>query len=329
VLVLGGSGFIGRELVRRLLADGRSVRVLTRGAPLAAPAGAALETLQGSFLAAADLERALDGIRVVYHLARSYGPAWEDFEREEVGGARLVGEQCLKHGVARLVYTGTIDSLYAGAGAAVVDERTGLDPELARRNLYARAKGMAEQALRGLERERGLPLAIARPGIVLGRGGSPMHGGIGLWQGLGVVSTWGAGRTPLPLVLVEDCADALARLHDAPGAEGRVFLLVGPPLLSAREYLDELERCGGLRLQRSSPPIWRFYLEDLARWGVKVAVRHPGRSRRPSYRDFESRTHAARYDCRATCEALGWRPCQDRAELVERGLCAPLRELLG
>jgi len=329
VLVLGGTGFIGRELVQRLLADGRSVRILTRGAPGSPPAGAALEGLQGNFLAAADLERALDGIEVVYHLARSYGPGWEDFEREEIGGARLVGEQCLKRGVSRLIYTGTIDSLYSGSQAGVITERTPLDPELAQRNLYARAKGLAEEALRALQRERGLPLVIARPGIVIGRGGSPMHGGIGLWQGLGVVSTWGSGRTPLPIVLVEDCADALARMHDAPDAEGRVFHLVGPPLLSAQEYLDELERCGGLRLQRSAPPIWRFYADDVARWLVKVAVRHPGRSRRPSRRDFESRSHAARYDCTVTRQRLGWRPCEDRADLIERGIRAPLRELFG
>ena len=62
---------------------------------------------------------------------------------------------------------------------------------------------------------------------------------------------------------------------------------------------------------------------------VKVAVRHPGRSRRPSYRDFASRTHAARYDCAETRAALGWTPCADRAELVEKGIRAPLRELLG
>ena len=85
-------------------------------------------------------------------------------------------------------------------------------------------------------------------------------------------------------------------------------------------------RC--LRLRRSAVPAWRFYLDDVARWLVKVAVRHPGRSRRPSHRDFESRSHAARYDCAQTRAILDWHPCADRAELVERGICAPLRELL-
>jgi nucleoside-diphosphate-sugar epimerase len=329
ILVLGGSGFIGRELVGQLLARGRGVRVLSRGADDPLPASPLLERMQGSFLDPGALDRALDGIEVVYHLARSYGPTWEDFQREEIGGAQRVGEQCLKHAVRRLVYTGTIDSYYAGAGAGPITERTPLDPQLARRNLYARAKGAAEEALRALERERGLPLVVARPGIVIGRGGSPMHGGVGLWQGLGVVSTWGGGRTPLPFVMVEDCADALARMADAPGIEGRVLLLVGPPLLGAREYLDELERCGGLRLQRSAAAPWRLYLDDVAKWLVKVAVRHPGRSRRPSYRDFASRTHAAPYDCAETRAALGWTPCAERAELVEKGIRAPLRELLG
>ena len=330
VLVLGGTGFIGRELVHRLLARGGGVRVLTRGAGAAVlPAHPDLDVARGSFLDAGDLDRAIEGVDVVYHLARSYGPGWDEFHREEVLGARQVGERCVEHGVARLVYTGTIDSLYSGARAGTITEETPLDAKLARRNLYARAKAMAEEALRALQRERGLPLVVARPGIVIGRGGSPMHWGIGMWQGLGVVSTWGAGQTPLPIVLVRDCADGLARMQDAPGLEGRIFHLIGPPLLSAQEYLDALERCGGLRLRRSAPPIARLYLDELAKWLVKVAVRHPGRSRRPSYRDLESRTHAARYDCARTREALGWKPCEDRALLIEEGICAPLRDLLG
>lgn len=325
VLVLGGGGFIGRELVRQLLASGASVRVLSRGSapPIPVSAHTRLDVVSGNLLEPGDLDRALDGIRVVYHLARSRGPSWDDFRREDVLGARRVGEHCLKHGVDRLVYTGTIDSYYAGPGAGSIREDTPLDPRLERRNFYARAKAMAEQTLRELP----LPLVVARPGIVIGRGGSPLHGAVGLWNGLGVVATWGAGREPLPFVLVEDCADALLRMKEAAGIEGSTFLLVGPPLLSAQAYLDALERFGDFRLQRSSPPIWRFFADDAFRWLAKVALRHPGRDRRPSYRDFASRTQEARYDCARTRETLDWHPCADREALVEQGIRAPLEEL--
>ena len=76
---------------------------------------------------------------------------------------------------------------------------------------------------------------------------------------------------------------------EKPGIEGRSFNLVGEPCLSAREYLDELDRAGGIKIQRHATPIMRFYLTDLAKWVVKVAVGHKER-RLPSYRDWEGRT---------------------------------------
>ncbi|HVH06925.1 MAG TPA: Gfo/Idh/MocA family oxidoreductase [Myxococcota bacterium] len=326
-LVLGGNGFIGRALVRRLLEDGATVRVLSRTAAGVPEEAAGLDVALGSRNDAAALDAALRGVRVVYDLARSQGPTWEDFEREDVAGARLVGERCLAHGVERLVYASTIDGYYAGAAESTITEATPLDARIATRNLYAQAKVAAETALAALQ-ERGLSLVIARPGIVIGRGASPMHGGVGEWSGLGAVATYGAGDAPLPLVLVDDCADALARMKDRPGLDGRSFNLVGPPLLTARGYLDALERVGHLALRRTARPIWRFYAADVAKWLVKVAVRHPGRSRRPSRRDFASRTFRARFDASAARRELGWSPCDDAEELIARGIAAPLAELL-
>jgi nucleoside-diphosphate-sugar epimerase/predicted dehydrogenase/GT2 family glycosyltransferase len=330
VLVLGGGGFIGRALVERLLAEGASVRVLGRSAAGAAFGGdaARLERVAGDLHDAAMLDRALAGVRVVYDLARSQGPTWEDFVRQDVAGARRVAEAALAHGVERLIYASTIDCYYAGRAGEVITESTPLDPSIGERNFYARAKAAAEAELWRLHRERGLPVVVARPGIVIGAGASPMHGGVGEWSGLGVVATYGGGAHPLPLVLVGDCADALARMRTAPGLAGRSFNLVGPPLLSAQAYLDALERAGGLALARSAPPIGAFYLADVAKWLVKTAVRHPGRSRQPSFRDFASRTQRARFDCTAARDALGWEPCADRDRLIELGLRVPLDALL-
>jgi nucleoside-diphosphate-sugar epimerase len=58
---------------------------------------------------------------------------------------------------------------------------------------------------------------------------------------------------------------------------------------------------------------------------VKVAVRHPER-RLPSYRDWESRTGHAVFDCTAARTVLGWMPESDRAELVRRGIREPFWE---
>jgi predicted dehydrogenase/nucleoside-diphosphate-sugar epimerase len=329
ILVLGGTGFIGRELVQQLTAAGRAVRLLVRSAAnLPADLRGPLVELQvGDLMNRADVEPALDGIDSVLHLARAHVKSWADYREYEIGATQQLAECALAAGVKRFVYTGTIDSFYAGRRAGTITEQTPLDRKIARRNLYSRAKAASEELLRRMHRERGLPLVIARPGIVIGRGGSPFHWGIGMWWHDAVCQVWGAGTNKLPLVLVEDVASGLIAAMDKPGIEGRAFNLVADPCLSAQEYLDELDRAGGLRIQRHSTPIARFYLLDMLKWMVKVAVRHPDR-RLPLYRNWESTTQRAVFDCTETKAALDWHPKSDRETMVRRGIEEPLMEAM-
>ena len=252
---------------------------------------------------------------------------WADYQQLEIEATRRVAECALEAGVKRFIYTGTIDSYYAGRGAGTITEETPLDPQIERRNLYARAKAASEQILMRMHRERGLPVAIVRPGIVIGRGGSPFHWGVGMWWHEAVCQIWGDGNNKLPLVLVEDVAKGLIAAMETPGIEGQSFNLAGDPCLSAQEYLNELDRLGGMRIQRHATPILKFYLQDMMKWAVKVAVRHPER-RMPSYRDWESRTQQAVFDCTAAKTTLGWRPVNDRGELVRQGIEEPLLEAM-
>ena len=77
VLVLGGTGFLGRALVKRLLQDGVGLRVLVRDTSGRARwlARQAVELVQGDIADTASVEAALDGIQHVFHLARGSGPA--------------------------------------------------------------------------------------------------------------------------------------------------------------------------------------------------------------------------------------------------------------
>jgi nucleoside-diphosphate-sugar epimerase/predicted dehydrogenase len=331
ILVLGATGFIGRELVRQLLDRGKGpVRVLVRDAgrlpdDLKPPA---VEVIAGDASNEADLARALEGVPFVYHLARATAArTWEEYHEQEVRVTHRIAEACLRAGVKRFLYTGTIDSYYAGSKAGTITEQTPLDPRIERRNKYARAKAVSEAILMDLHREQGLPVAIFRPGIVLGRGGSPFHWGVGMWSRNAVCQLWGEGTNPLPLVLVEDVADALVRGLDVPEIEGESFNLVADPCLSASEYLRELEQFAGITLSKHPTPFWKFYTGDMAKWMVKMLVRHPERAR-PSYRDWETRSQRAFYDCTKAKNRLGWRPASDRDAMVRRGIHAPASEFL-
>jgi nucleoside-diphosphate-sugar epimerase len=275
----------------------------------------------------AEIAAALVGIRYVYHLARPLVKTWEEFTKYEVEATRRVGEACLAANVKRLIYTGTIDSYYAGAIGKTITEDTPLDPYIRWRNYYAQSKTLSEQILMSLHNQKDLPVVIFRPGIVIGRAGSPYHWGVGMWSWNAVCQVWGRGRTPLPFVLVEDVARALVTALNTEGIEGESFNLVANTQLSALDYLQALEKCTGFEFQKIPTPLWKLYLLDLAKWVIKRATRHPDH-RLPSYRDWVTRTQRSRYDCSKARKYLNWNPTDARAEIIEKGIQLPASELL-
>jgi predicted dehydrogenase/nucleoside-diphosphate-sugar epimerase len=331
VLVTGAAGFIGRELVHQLLAADYCVRAVVHNsrAVLEQLDSDNLEIVRCDMRADGDLKAAMEGIHFVYHLARSNAKTWEEYVKYDVEPMRLIGNACLAAGVKRLIYTGTIDSYYAGARAGTITEQTPLDRHIERRNYYARSKAAAESILMDMHRTKGLSVTIFRPGIVIGRGGNPFHWGVAMWVSEGVCQLWGEGdNNKLPFVLVSDVAAALVRGIQLDGLEGRSYNLVDIPLLTAREYLNELQRRSGMRVTVLPRPIWRFYLTDLTKWLVKVVVRHPDRNRIPSYFDWESRTQKAHFDCTRARAELGWMPASDRERMLEEGIGGSLQSWL-
>ena len=326
VLVLGGAGFIGRRLIPKLLEEGHSVRAVSRSASamLEDMDSDRIEVVRGDIRSTGDLGRILDGIDHVFHLATSGSKTWDQYCEREIQPARALAEACLVHGVRRLIYTGTIDSYYAGGKLETITEDTPLDARIRRRNYYARAKAAVENLLLTMHSRDGLPLVIVRPGIVIGKGGNPFHWGVGKWLSEGVCQIWGDGRNKLPFVLVDDVATGLAKTLQAPGIEGRSYNLIDAPMLSARDYLEEFQRLAGMRIDAYYRAVSRFYLDDLLKWTVKKAVGHPDGSQVPSYRDWESRTQRAYFDCSRARDELAWTPCGDRERMIADGIAGSL-----
>jgi len=319
-LVLGGTGFIGRALVRRLVESGRHVCLLVRD-PGGLPKSLRdlpLEVVRGDLADPDSLDRALAGVRDVFHLARGNGKTYADFVRTHLEPTEMVAAACLAHGIRRLIYTGTIDSLDTSRRSIIMDD-TPLDRRVHRRNPYARVKAAAERRLLELHETRGLPVVILRPGVVIGAGASPFHWGVAWWPGPFVCRLWGRGDNRLPLVLVDDVARALARAGEVGGIGGEVFNLVAETDITARDYVTELARASGAWIDVRSRSALRYFCNDLTKYLVKVLVRHPGR-RLPSYRDWAARGQYARFECGKAKRLLGWQPVNDRATLLREGV---------
>ena len=329
VLVVGGTGFIGRRLVRLLVDRGERVRVLTRNPRAAAIelAGLPVDVSGGSHGDSQCVARALDGIKTVYHLAKCAGKRWQDYLDGDVEPTRVLAESALTAGVERFIYTGTIASYASGNPGEVIDNQTPVDPAIRRRSHYARSKAACEALLQEMYRDRGLPLVILRPGIVIGVGSPPTHPGVGLFLRETRVDYWGDGRNPLPFVLVDDVADALARAMDAPGITGQTLLVTSPPLMSARDYVQTLSEKMGTRIDARPRSAWRDWVADFLKELAKNIVRHPNR-RWPSLHDKRCQSHCAHYDSRMTERALGWRPVSDLETMINAGIKEPVEWFL-
>jgi nucleoside-diphosphate-sugar epimerase/predicted dehydrogenase len=328
VLVLGASGFIGRALVKRLRAEGLGVRALVRDTSGLALSLAELgaELVKGDFTSTSSVEPALEGVRAVYNLARGSGRTWDDYERLDVQPTQRLAELCLARGL-RLLYTSSIAIYHAGVAGEVITEDTPPSRAAVKMNVYARAKVENERLLGVQHRERGLDVVIFRPGIVIGDGGSPFHWGVGAWPYNSICRIWGDGTSHLPFVLVEDCADAMVRALAIPDLAGDSFNLVADPVLTGREYLDELDRLAGMKVRRLVTPSWRLFAEDVAKWSVK-SLAGAADLRQPSYKYYEGLSCRASFSPARAKRVLGWQPTSDRGTLIERGIALPVRQSL-
>ncbi len=320
VMVIGGTGFIGRNLTRALVARGYDVRVLSRGSygPFADIAEH-VETVSVPLKDDEGLRRAMDGIDAVFNLAKSMDKTWDAALENDVGVAVRVAEAALDAGVKRLIYTGTIASYDMSDPDVTITEDTDFG-DMTERNLYARSKAECETRLMRMHAEKGLPLVIARPGIVIGEGGPLQHWGIGRWHGAGAVRIWGDGKHILPFVLADDVSDGLIAMMEQDAAVGESFNLIGDPIWSARGYFDAIQRKMGARIKVRPGNLTAFWIADAVKYALKTKVLRRKGVVRPSLSDWKSRAHFSPFDNSHPKTVLGWQPETDPDRFATRGI---------
>jgi len=228
VCVFGGTGFLGRRLVRRLAGEGASVRVAVRSPERARSAldPDRVQVLRADVREPASVAAAVAGADAVVNAVSAYvEKAGVSFESVHVQGARTVAQEAFAAGVARLV-------LVSGIGA---------DPESA--SAYIRARGRGELAAR-----QAFPGAtIVRPGAMFGPGDALFGALADIVRLFPVVPLIGGGRTRVQPVYVEDVAEAIARVLAERGSAGQTYELAGPGAYTLRELVGFVLRLVGKR----------------------------------------------------------------------------------
>ena len=221
VTVFGGTGFVGRQVVRALARQGFRVRVAARNVGrgyrlrMLGDVGQ-IEVVQANVRDPASVARSLDGAEACVNLVGVlHESGRQGFEALHATAAGAVAEAAAVAGVKRLVHVSAI-------GADADSPST-----------YARTKALGEAAVR-----QAFPGAvILRPSIIFG----PEDGFFNRFAAMAAVSPVlpliGGGHTRFQPVFVGDVAAATARAVSDPDAAGRTYELGGPAVYSFRELL--------------------------------------------------------------------------------------------
>jgi dihydroflavonol-4-reductase len=244
-LVTGAAGFLGSHVARQLVARGDDVRVLVRASSSnRAISDLPLEYVTGDLRDAASLERAMNGVQRVFHVAADYR-LWakhpQDIYDSNVGGTKNLLAAAKHAGVGQLIYTSTV--------ATIAVDRPELPNEFTEANLeemighYKRSKWMAEQEVLNAAKE-GLPVMVAMPTTPVGPWDwKPTPTGKIILDFLNGKMP-GYVETGLNFVGVEECA-AGHLLVSEKGKIGERYLL-GAENLTLKELLDTLAKITGL-----------------------------------------------------------------------------------
>ena len=323
VLVTGGTGFLGRPVVRRLVADGYQVRVLARTlAKAAVVQGFGAEVCAGDVADLDSFGRAVAGCEMVVHLAAGTSGSEKDSESATIRGTRNLLTLCTRHGLKRVVYISSC-GVYGVADYtknARVTESAGLERFPERRGSYTASKLAAEGLVKDFMQSAGIPTVILRPGTIYGPGGEIYTQLMGFAIG-SLYIVIGTGRFTLPIVYVDNLVDAVVMSLEKSEAVGHVFNVVDPERIDKRTYME-------LVVRRINPRARVIYFPYSLLYGITWLQERAFRAMKRApvlscYRLASSQT-SVEYDSSLISSRLGWRAKVSVADAINRLVASTL-----
>lgn len=264
-LVTGGGGFLGGEIVRLLRQRGDEVRSFTRSAyPWLDELG--VEQVLGNLESAADVERAVAGCDVVFHVAAKAG-AWgryADFFGTNVTGTENVIAACKKHGVRRLVYTSTPSVVHGGGDINGGDESLPYPKRF--EAYYPESKAVAEKAVLAANGPDLATVAL-RPHLIFGPGDPHLVPRIIARARAGKLRRIGKRPLTVDVTYIDNAAqahlNAAERLEPGSPVAGKAYFISNGEPVDLWGFIDRIIGEAGL------PPLTR----RVSAWKARLAGR--------------------------------------------------------
>jgi uncharacterized protein YbjT (DUF2867 family) len=230
VTVFGGTGFLGRRVVRHLRAHGFSVRIasrhLDRGLWLFGQNDPQLHSVAASINDDRSVAEAVAGAYGVVNAVSLYVERGQQtFQLVHVDSAQRIAAQAQRAGVKQLVHV------------------SGIGADAASQSLYIRKRGEGETAVRGAFSDA----LLVRPGVMFGPDDAFLAIILQLLRRFPLYPMFGQGLTRLQPAYVEDVAEAIARSLQETEARGVTYELGGPRVYSYVELLKTVAQEAGLK----------------------------------------------------------------------------------
>jgi len=304
-LVTGATGFVGSHVARQLVASGQSVRVLVRASSnLRLLEDIAAERVEGDLRDAASIDRAMRGVRRVFHVAADYR-LWtrhpEELYESNVEGTRRLIAATQRAGVERVVYTSTVATIAVPQHGALPNETT--QAEIGEMiGHYKRSKFLAEQV--AVEAAKaGAPVVIVNPTAPVGPGDwKPTPTGR-------IILDFLRGKMPayvntgLNVVAVEDVAAG----HLLAAEKGRIGerYILGGRNMTLKEILDALSAITGRRAPRVKLP---HVVALMAGYADEMYSRMAGREPQIPVEGVKMSRHKMFIESDKAARELGYKP---------------------
>jgi nucleoside-diphosphate-sugar epimerase len=262
-LVTGGSGFLGKAIIRGLLARPCEVRSLCRrDDPELRALG--VETIRGDVADPQAVLAAASGCDVIFHVAAKTG-TWGSslaYHATNVRGTDNVIAACRQHGIGKLVYTSTPSVIYAGHDIQGADESLPYPTHYQAH--YPRTKALAEQRVLAAN-DATLSTVALRPHLIWGPGDNQLIPRIIARAKAGTLRLVGDGNKRIDSVYIDNAADAhllaFERLRPGAACAGKAYFITQGEPLPVGELVNRILATARLpAVRRSIPPRIAYFL---------------------------------------------------------------------
>ena len=260
ILITGAGGFIGSHLVDSQLAKGFDVRAVDLHLDLLRHADGhpRLEAVGGDITDEKLVERLVEGVDVVYHLASAHLDVSlpdEHYRRVNVGATLSLLDAARQAGVKRFVHCSSV-GVIGDVEHPPADEVTNCHPT----NIYERTKLEGERAALDFWRRTGFPVVVARPAWVYGPR-CPRTAKLIRTISKGRFPIFGSGKNMRHPIYISDAVRGLELCAETADIEGEVFILAGDEPVEARQLVQVIGEELNTRTRNVQLPIF------LGQWG--------------------------------------------------------------